>query len=123
MFKMLAAWEETAFKARVVVATPPELMSSLATGEVTPMPTKSVVVERRTMSGATDVQPPAEVPPIAVTMPQETVPEPSVWSAEEALLQLSRARRKRDEPMPAIPEVSSVPADVFTLPTPNPPVT
>ena len=53
------------------------------------MPTLSVEVASLTVLGETQVQPPADVPPMAVMLPQTMLPLPSVWSAPEEELQLS----------------------------------
>src|SRR3989338_5281744 len=74
------------------------------------------------MFGASDVPPPAEVPPMAVTVPQTTLPEPSVWMALEAALQFRIVWMRRSEPTVAVPEVFRLPLVVLTTPTPKPPV-
>ena len=86
------------------------------------MPTMSVVVASLTVDGLTYVQPPADVPPMAVTVEQLTAPVESVCKTLAAPLQLRTVLRSRLVPIPTHPEVTMLPAFVFTLPRPRPPV-
>lgn len=99
-----------------------EFISSFATGLTTPTPTISVDVASRTILGEMDVQPPAEDPPIVVTVPQVIWPEPSVWRLLEELLQFRIVLTRRLEPTVTFPEVFNVPAAVLNVPIPSPPV-
>lgn len=111
----------TACRARVVVAAAPEFTSSFAVGFTTPIPTISVVVARRTILGATAVHPPAEDPPIVVTVAQTTCPEPSVCREFDEELQFKIVLMRRFVPMIALPAVFNVPVALFNIPIPSPP--
>lgn len=74
---MFAVWPVTGTRASVVVATDPELIDTLAYGDVVPTPTRSVVVASFTMFGASDAHPPPTDAPPPVMVPQDTKPDPS----------------------------------------------
>ena len=88
---ILATWSESGVRLSIGVVEDVESIVNLAVGLTEPIPTKSVDVDSLTVFGDTHDQPPADEPPIEVTVPQTRLPFESVWIAELALLQLGYA--------------------------------